>query len=264
MKDNSSIQAYYSKGMHKKAILLSHMVEEGYFFLKGLFGTEAKIVLLVLGINDWKKHIGSNAPYFVPSYSRRFRCIYAGDKIEQSVMEPFLRAFKSSPTDLRRKLVSVLGATKKIPETGLQTLFDYLVVHELAHGFADAKKVNMGTFWLSEFLADYCMYAFAKSLKSTQIEKTLDVMYQMIYEGGYSFVEHRSLADLEKMYSQVGIFNYEWYHAKFHIGIRELYKKFGTSFITTVIQEFEASDEKVVSRIDKRLNGFRKWFRVWK
>lgn len=264
LRSTSPVKAYYSKGLRARSVSLFCIAERSCFFLGSLFGTETTPVLLVLDINDWRRLLGPTMPYYVPSYSSWLKCIYTGDKIERSIVETFLKAFRNSPANLRHRLVSAVGTEKNAFEIGIQTLFDYLVVHEMTHCHAHTKKVNTGTFWLSEFLADYCTYAFVKDARDTQVEKIMDITYELIYKGGHSLVEHKSILDFEDMYSQVGFFNYEWYHAKFHRGARELYERFGTSFISAVIEEFEATDEKVVCRLDQKLKGFKKWFGAWK
>jgi hypothetical protein len=145
-------------------------------------------------------------------------------------------------------------------------LWDHLTVHEFTHGFQEKTRVRFGAAWLSEFFADYTVYAFLKSFE-TNFSKDLrmiEVLARVMYEGGKSLMKHTSLEDFEKLYAHVGVLNCVWYHGKFFLGVFELYARYGESLTNNLIDTFKVTDEMIGRKIDKSCKGFEKWFETWK
>jgi hypothetical protein len=120
--------------------------------------------------------------------------------------------------------------------------------------------------WLSEFFADYTMYAFLKRFeaKFSEDSRVIEVLAKVLYEGGKPLVKHTSLEDLDRDPLGGGFLNYVWYHGKFLLGVFDLYERYGESFIDNLIDTFKVTDEIIGQKIGKSCKGFEKWFETWK
>nr|MDO8133915.1 hypothetical protein [Candidatus Njordarchaeum guaymaensis] len=167
---------------------------------------------------------------------------------------------------LRKSLASAVGHEEAAFTRALQILFDHLIVHEFTHGFAEKRRISFGAAWLSELFADYTTYAF---LKRFEVEyrkdlRVVEIVTKAMYKGGRPLVKYTSLEDFEKLYARVGFLNYAWYHGKFFMGVFELYRKYGESFMKNLIGTFEVKDDILARRIGTSCRGFEQWLRTWR
>ena len=146
-----------------------------------------------------------------------------------------------------------------------------MMVHEFAHNYNRENGVTIKLKWFNELFCDYFTYAF---LKRYEKENPVDVhLFELIskimYLGGIEIVEHKSIEDFEALYWRVGFANYMWYQGRFNMGVMNLYKMYGESFIEKVIvlyqseSGFDSSSEKLVARLDKELEGVQGWYDEW-
>ena len=145
------------------------------------------------------------------------------------------------------------------------------MVHEFAHNYNRENGVNIKLNWFDELLCDYFTYSF---LKRYEKENPFDVhLYELaskiMFLGGIEIVEHKSIEDFETLYWRVGSANYCWYHGWFNLGVMDLYRMHGESFIEKVISlyqsesGFDSSSEKFVARLNKEMDGIQGWYDEW-
>jgi hypothetical protein len=256
------IRTYYSSGARKRASELAAKADSSYLFLKEFFQVDADLALLVLNSKDWSKR--TSAPYGV--LFSDMGAIHLTADVETPAIKMLSPMFDNCPKPLRESLTSEVNQKEKSFTYAVQMLWDHLTVHEFTHGFQEKTRVRFGAPWLSEFFANYATYAFLKRFeaKFRKDLRVLEVLAKVMYEGGKPLVKHRSLEDFERLYARVGFLNYVWYHGKFLLGVFELYKKYGESFIRNLIDTFKVTDEIIGQKIGKSCKGFEKWFETWK
>jgi hypothetical protein len=258
------VQTYYSSGARKRASELAARADSSYQFLKEFFKVDADLALLVLNSKDWSKR-ASFLPYGV-LFSDMGGAIHLTADVETPAIQMLSPMFDNCPEPLKKSLTSEVGCKETSFTRAIQILWGHLIVHELTHGFQQKTRVSFGAEWLSEFFADYTMYAFLKRSK-TKFSKDLrviEVLASVMYEGGKPLVKQTSLEDFERLYERLGFLNYMWYHGKFLLGAFKLYERYGESFISNLIDTFKVTDEIIGQKIGKSCKGFEKWFETWK
>ena len=256
------VQTYYSSGVRNRASKLAARADSSYQFLKEFFKVDADLALLVLNSEDWSKR--TSFPYGM--LFSEMGAIHLTADAETPAIQMLSPMFDNCPEPLKRSLISEVGCGEASFIRAIQILWNHLMVHEFTHGFQEKARVRFGAAWLSEFFADYTTYAFLKRSKTefSRDLRVIEVLADVMYEGGKPLVKHTSLEDFERFYARVGFLNYCWYHGKFLIGVFKLYEKYGESFISNLIDTFKVTDEIIGRKIGKSCKGFEKWFETWK
>ena len=256
------VQTYYSFGVRKRASELAARADGSYQFLKEFFKVDADLALLVLNSEDWSKR--TSFPYGM--LFSDMGAIHVTADVETPAIQMLSPMFDNCPEPLRKSLTSEVGCGEASFIRAIQILWNHLMVHEFTHGFQEKARVRFGAALLSEFFADYTTYAFLKRsrTKFSKDLRVIEVLADVMYEGGKPLVKHTSLEDFERFYARVGFLNYCWYHGKFLIGVFKLYEKYGESFISNLIDTFKVTDEIIGRKIGKSCKGFEKWFETWK
>jgi len=257
-----TIQTYYSSGARKRASELAAKAGSSYLFLKEFFKADADLALLVLNSRDWSRR--TSFPYGV-LFSEK-GVIHLSADVETPAIRMLSPMFDNCPKPLRESLTLSVGRKETSFTYAVQMMFDHCVVHEFTHGFQDRTRVRFLAAWLSEFFADYTMYAFLKRFeaKFSKDLRVIEVLAKVMYEGGKPLVKYTSLEDFERDPLGGGFLNYVWYHGKFLLGVFELYERYGESFIGNLIDTFKVTDEIIGQKIGKSCKGFEKWFETWK
>ncbi|HRP43283.1 MAG TPA: hypothetical protein PLU27_00805 [Ginsengibacter sp.] len=222
------IQALYSKSYKVRAKTIQSLVEECAAYYKQKFpAVKFDLEILVLNQKDWNQ-IGLNpiANYGMPNCLPEIKKLFiAADK--QAVGELFGETDHTGDTHLSR--------------------FDCIALHELGHSFLQtSNKLYTGRLWADEFLASYFAICFFEQHKNYP-------GLPQVGETGYT-PKYKTLADFERLYSNVGDQNYGWYQAQFQNLGYLLYPKFKTELIKKFIENNSAKGKKL-SPIDllKRL-----------
>jgi hypothetical protein len=261
------VQTYYSSGARRRASELADRADSSYQFLKEFFKVDVDLTLLVLNSEDWKKR--TSLPYGILFSDRGMVHLTADPTVETPALQMLSPMFDNCPEPLKEALASEVGLKEDSFTHAIRILWDHSTVHEFAHAFCQKTRVRFGVAWLSEFFANYTMYAFLKRFE-TKFSRDLrmtEVLAKVMYEGGKPLVKHASLDDFEEFYeylARVDVLNFMWYYAKFFLGVFELYERYGESFISSLVDTFKVTDEMIGQRIGKSCKGFEKWFEAWK
>jgi len=257
------VQTYYSPGARERASKLALMADKSYAFLKGLFKADADLSLLVLDSDDWNKRLPT-IPYGL--LVTDMGVIHLAAETETPAIKALSPMFDNCPEALKRSLTSAVGHEKAAFNKALQTWFDHFIVHEFTHGFCEKRRISFGATWLNELFANYTTHAFLKRFEA-EYKKELSIskiVSKIVYQSGRPLIKHVSLEDFDRLYARVGLLNFIWYHGKFLVGVFELYKKYGESFITSLIDTFKVTDGIIARRIGASCKGFEQWLRTWR
>jgi hypothetical protein len=99
---------------------------------------------------------------------------------------------------------------------------DLLVVHELGHLFHEQVPFDFPRLWLMELFANLCLHAYVAEMEPEQLPVWTTLPEGMM-ELPTDRVQHRSLEDFEKLYSDVGLENYVWYQFRLIVGAKSIY-----------------------------------------
>jgi hypothetical protein len=132
-------------------------------------------------------------------------------------------------------------------ETDLTRLFDLVVVHELGHAFQFEGRVSFPRLWLSEFFANLCLYSYVMAREPNEL-RTLQLIHELFLDAGHPF-QHRTLADFERLYSNVGPENYVWYQFKLSEAAERLLRKAGDEALRRMWRSFRLVDDELATRL---------------
>lgn len=216
---SGAIPTLFSKGYKVRAKTIQSLVEECAAYYKQKF-PEVKFDLenLILNQKDWSDiHLTILSNYGMPNYVPEDRMLFI-------------------PAD-KKAVAKLFGEPDTFDDTHVSD-FDCIALHELGHYFFQtANKLYSGKLWVDEFLASYFAICFFEQHKEypglPQVGQT-----------GYT-PKYRTLADLERLYSDVGDRNYGWYQAQFQNLGYLLYPKFKTELIKKFIENSSASGKKL-------------------
>jgi len=259
---------YYSPGAYKRALTLAAIAKNSVHYLDEFFENKVQNRLLVLSEEDWTKRI--EYPYgFIAG--RNNYLWYPEAKEENPLFKEIIPYYKNCPESLRQELAKLLGNCDSPFLYSLLRWYEILIVHEFCHNYNRENNVNIGLRWFYELFPDYVNYAFLKRYeKENPVDLHLfELLAKILYFGGHGIVKHTSFEDFETLYARVGFANYCWYHGWFNLGVMDLYKMYGESFIEKVIAlyqsepGFDSSSEKLVARLDKEMDGVQDWYDEW-
>jgi hypothetical protein len=214
------IMALYSKGYQVRAKAIQTMVENCVSFYKSEFpNIKFDLRIMILDKEEWHKiHLDEyGSDYGMPTaWFRINRLFIAADK--KAVGELF-------------------GEQDNLPDNTLSE-FDCIALHELGHIFLKRyNHTHTQKKWADEFLASYFAICFFE-------QHTNYPGLPQVGETGYT-PKYRTLADFERLYSNVGARNYGWYQGQFQNLGYKLYPKFKTQLIKIFIDNFSDAGKKL-------------------
>ncbi|MBN9351600.1 MAG: hypothetical protein J0H55_13045 [Chitinophagaceae bacterium] len=213
------IPVLYSKNYEVRAKAIQAMVEECAAFYQPKFpDIKFDLYIMVLNQKDWNKiHLTTLSNYGMPNYLPEIRKLFAAAD--------------------KKAVAKIFGGTDNTSDTHLSQ-FDCIALHELGHAFLQTfNKLYTGKLWTDEFLASYFAICFFEQHKEYP-------GLPQVGETGYT-PKYRTLADLERLYSNVGDQNYGWYQAQFQNLGYELYPKFKTRLINEFIKNASPEGKKL-------------------
>lgn len=215
-----AVPALYSKHYKVRAETIQLMVKKCVEFYEPKF-PEIKFSLqvMILDKEAWQKiHLEEfGSPYGMPTAEYRLNKL-------------FIAADKSAVNQL-------FGVNESIKPDSLSQ-FDCVALHELGHIFL--KRYNH-TFthklWSDEFLASYFAICFFEEHKNYP-------GLPQVGETGYQ-PKYKTLADFERLYSNVGARNYGWYQGRFQELGYKLYPKFKVELLRKFIANYSPGGKKL-------------------
>jgi hypothetical protein len=263
--------AYCSRGAAERALKLSKIAEKGYAYLNEFIKADYEIPLLVLNQEDWRR-------YFKDPYGMMVGdngCIHFPADEEPPTIDVAEPLYTNSPESLRIKLSSAVRIGGDPFREAMKIYRDTIVVHELTHVFLyntdnvlrsrpkDEPEV-FGLPWFNEFFCQYTTYAFLRRhVDEYGYElRIVELLLEVLYRGGLSIVKH-TMDDLNRLYTGVGMRDYQWFMFRNMLGARELYEVYGEAFIGYALKAFEPSNGFLVLNLEASQGGLGGWFRDW-
>lgn len=208
-------KTFYSKGFKVRAQALQKLVADCINFYQHNFPSHRfNVPLYVLDSKDWNEQL-FGAPYSLPNYLPENNIIIIGAE--------------------KNALAKLSGQPTTTISDSIVSGYDYVAIHELGHYFLiTLNHTRTRKKWMDEFVANYFMTAFIKEKR-----KSVYSQWQlMIDSNNIHTPPHRTLADFENLYDQVGPANYDWYQKKFVELAFQLYPYFKSELIKMVFENY--------------------------
>ena len=253
----NKITVYYSEGYKKKALELRSLIEEAMRFYERKLGIKEEFSLAVLTQDQWSQV--RKSPYGLPWVSGRPHVAFL-PATEDGVVAADALSFKETVSPATLKKIKASGYSF---EKGAQKFVDLIGLHELGHVYASTYGIRAPNKWLNEMLASYFAYAFLRE----KHPKLAMLFYAMAAElvPDNPKQKYTSLEDFDRLYSGVGVKNYDWYQGKFFQRVAQVYEVKGLSFLTDVRDAFpqekqeSLTPEAVLHRLERISTGFLEW-----
>lgn len=214
------IPVLYSKGYKDRAKAIQAMIEQGAEFYATQFpAVKFDLKAMVLSQSDWQKiHLqDAGAVYGMPDAMPEIDKLFIGAD--------------------KKAVGRLFGETDTTPDAQLSR-FDVIALHELGHIFLQRyHHTYTGKLWADEFLASYFAICFLQEHKNYP-------SLPQVGETGYD-PPHTSLADFERLYSEVGARNYGWYQGRFQDLGYALYPKYKTRLLSIFIANDAPNGKKL-------------------
>lgn len=253
----NKIKIFYSSGYEKRALELSGMVEDMLRFYEKKLDIKEQVNLAVITPEQWRQ-VGLQVPYGVPNVQGPPYLIFMPALTDNATVQATL-SLKPKTSAATLKKINDSGFTF---EEGAIKSVDLLSLHELGHVLSRTYGINPANKWLNEFLATYFAYAYLKN-RYPKLAQLLEAMSDAFIDG--ITPKYNSLNDFERLYFGVGLDNYGWYQAKFHVKAAQIYKKQKLKFLKKMKKSFPLSEKDPISletaleRLDKISSGFTIW-----
>jgi hypothetical protein len=128
----------------------------------------------------------------------------------------------------------------------------------MAHLFHNQAAVQFPRLWLMEFFCNLSLHAYVATDIPEQLSQ-LETFPQLVVNGGYAHYQHHTLADLERLYFNVGAQNYGWYQSQWHVAARHVYDLGGVEVLERLWKAFSGSnealsDEQLIARLNNMVH----------
>jgi hypothetical protein len=172
---------------------------------------------------------------------------------EGVVVDAYLAHAKALP-DVARKAVE---ASKQPFATHVREMVDLIAYHELGHIYVDEFGIEPHTSWFSELLATYFAYAFIAE-RRPDLAKTWEIVS---LSDSQTTPRHRSLADFERLYLEVGAGNYAWYQGRFSERVFAMPGTDRLEFLRKVKDAFpsQATEKLALEEVLERVETISAW-----
>lgn len=234
-----SFPLHASPGAEEAGLEVGRRCEAALAFLTELFDFRPRVVAMVLAPEHWQRH-GTFPVYGMPHFMGQDTLVVASqDNDVWRGMEPPMEALSSS----------VLSAGQRVyglPDGSLAygPFFDLVAVHELGHIFHLQAGVEFQRLWLREFFCDLCMHAYV-ALREPESLSAVETFPAMIVAGGEDHLQHRSLADFERLYVGVGIREYGWYQSQFLFAAKRVFEVQGVDVLRRLWRAFLGGQQQL-------------------
>lgn len=246
-KEKDGIKVFYSKGFDERAdnhlMLISGM--RTYFNEK--LNIDLRLQIELLDEDDWVNIASEDIPYGLPyvNIENDIGCITL-PATEKSVVTQGALAFEAVLPDYIKEMINKEGYSFREAATLFTDLIGY---HEIGHVITrELKMMNLNP-WVDEFMASFFAYAYMIE-KINTYAKVGEAMTNVTYLGE-SQPAHTSLEDLDELYSNVGVENYDWYQKKFMKLAIAIYKEQGLDFVFKVKKAFAGEEVDTLTAFNR-------------
>jgi hypothetical protein len=231
-----SVQVYASAGTETRARDIAARCERAYRFLSSTLDADAAVRVLVLAPEHWL-HYTDFPIYGMPHYIDIQTLVVAGQNNDfwQNIAPPI----EALPVQTAQAMQAVYGGSGSID---LSLFFDMLPVHEMAHLFHRQAGLDFPRLWLMEFFCNFCLHSYIAAVEPERLPE-LELFPQVMIAGGHERFTYHTLADLERLYFNVGPDNYGWYQSQLHAAAKRVYEAGGVRALQDLWQTFLRSND---------------------
>lgn len=257
-----AVPVYYSRGEEARATGLRDALVKAVDHFDAKLQVRPRLALAVLVRRDWERV--SSVPYGMP-FSNVGRSPLVVMPAEHVMFAEFLA--KMAKEDGPSGQVGRAAADTGLPlDVATRQSGDTILYHEFGHILVAQYGIVSPNRWLSEFLGNFVMQAL---LAESSTNRRLLTFFRVFKDRQRRQpVAHRSLDDLERLYTGVGMDNYGWYQAQTDARAADVYRTNGIAFLPAVKAAFPVGSPstlpvaEVLSRLDAIAPGFTAWARA--
>ncbi len=244
----ASFPVYVSHGTEQRAGQIAERCRSARHFLGVTFDFEPQLRVLVLNPEDWREY-ATFPVYGMPHYTDAQTLAVAGEDNDfwQS-MAPPVDALPPQAAEVMRAAYGQSDGS-----VDLSLFFDLLAVHEMGHLCHLQASLQFPRRWLMELFCNICLHAYVVAREPEKV-LALEAFPSVIAGGEVSQLRYRSLADFERLYTDVGPQNYGWYQCRFHVAAKDIYSAGGVEALERLWRVFlqssaTGSDEELAVQL---------------
>lgn len=257
-----SFPVFVSGECEPQGVAIAQRCERAYQFFNNTFGVRPTVTLYVLSSQDWSSHT-PNPTYGMPHFDPYlFNLIVAGEPGD--FWHSLIDVVQENVPSAYQQLQKIYGHDNG--DIDLSPFFDLLVVHELGHAFQHAGSCEFPRLWLMELYANLCLQAYMETIEPENLP-LLEAFPEAMRQIDVSLFEHHSLADFDKLYSDIEPLNYVWYQAYLHQAATQTYKAGNVEALQKLWRTFRIPDAQLLTTLEKQVHPIvaqipRNWTRV--
>lgn len=273
--EQDGITVIFSDGYKEKALANHNRLLGMQGFYGKRYDTKVKLELAILDKNNWEN--GDEGvdrdglpPYGIPhvDHNKDDYTIYIPAS-EDGFLVKYSMQYKDILTEDIKAAFKDAGYTY---ENGVKLFPDLIGLHEVGHTFVDKLGLKDLQPWFNEYLATYFAYSYLVETDES-LAKLWAINGEVAYLDG-SKPNYNTLTDFNKLISEVGASEYDWYQKEFAKQAKLVYDQKGISFIDDVIElynseEFEQSlfsspsydESKLVEQLEEIVPVFKTWIK---
>lgn len=222
------IQIYHSKGSQQRAEYVAAVTDSAFVYYSELLGFKPSVEMLVLSVADWNRYTNMpviGMPHYDNTNNKKLVIAAEDNAFWQSFIPPL---DKMDPA-----MAKAIKATYSRPNgtLSMESFFDLLALHELAHAFHMQAGINMQRKWMGELFVNMMLHSFVAE-KMPHLLPALTVFPKMVVSAGSANYTYKKLQDIEERYDEIGSRhpnNYGWFQSRWHMAAANIYDNAGAA-----------------------------------
>lgn len=237
---NPPITLHFSPGYDARAHILGTLVNSAYRWLSGWLGVEMAFTLSILRRENWE--VMRRVPYGYPHSNPSRMTIFVPARYPPRLVVRLQSLVESANPELQ---ASVLEGFPTV-DASIFRFLDMVAVHELGHLFISALQLDLGTRWLTEFVADLFATAYFAEVSPASLPfwlgwARLQTEQQVLYT---------SLSDYEA-HENLDFTNANYYQGQFNLWAYEVWLREGKAIAPRLITEFSHRPDVLKQRLGR-------------
>lgn len=204
-------------------------LESAKEYFDEIFDEKLNFAILFVDNKNWDKYAFAPPPGMPQAYYEGNIVLGVGKSVMANGFEQALSQMPPQATqDLKKHFGEPINLDKFFR--------DGLALHELGHLYQFYRTGKNGQRkWLNELFGNLCQVAAAKNLKDQSTFNQMDSYQNLLIRGNqWGTLNYKTLDQFEENYLVVMKTgrNYGWYQTQFYVMAKELYLKYGDTFVT--------------------------------
>ncbi len=239
-----SANIYFSSGSQQRAQYIARLVDSAMNFYSNQLKLKPEVDLLVLSVADWPLYTSMpviGMPHYDNTNSKKL-VVAAEDNA-------FWKSFIPPLDKIDPSMAGAIKATYSLPDgsVSMESFFDLLALHELAHAFHMQAGINMQRKWMGELFVNMMLHSFVAE-KMPQLLPALTVFPKMVVAGGSASFTYKKLQDIEERYEEIGSRypnNYGWFQSRWHMAAGTIYDNAGSAASVKLWNALQQTKQKL-------------------